>query len=97
MIIMIIVLSIIICIKLSTNALICQYLCLIIANLVMTKSNYDDIIRLLPLTIIVYNKNYTILIIIKESITVNRQNWLIAHPKCTLDTVVIYCYYLYTI
>ena len=66
--------------KLSANALFCQYLYLIIANLVMTKSDYDDIIRLLPLAIIVYSKNYTISIIVKENITVNRQNRLIAHP-----------------
>ena len=53
---------------------------LIVAELVMTKSDYDDIIQLLPLTIIVYSENYTIPIIIKENITVNRQNWLISHP-----------------
>ena len=53
---------------------------LIIANPVMTKSDYDDIKWLLPLTIIVYSENYTISIIIKENITVNRQNRLIAHP-----------------
>ena len=46
----------------------------------MTKNDYDDIIQLLPLMIIVYSKNYTILIIIKENIIVNRQNRLIAHP-----------------
>ena len=57
---------------------------LIIAKLAMTKSDYDDIIRLLPLTIIVYSKNYTISIIIKENITVNRQNRLIAHLYLTL-------------
>ena len=36
-------------------------------------------IRLLPLTIIVYSKNYTISIIVKENIMVDRQNRLIAH------------------
>ena len=66
--------------KLSTNALICQYLYLIIAKFVMTKDNYDDIIRLLPVTIIVYSKNHTISIIIKENIMVNSRNRLITHP-----------------
>ena len=37
----------------------------------MAKSDYNDIIWLLPLTIIVYSKNYTVLIIIKENITVS--------------------------
>ena len=51
----------------------------------MTKSDYDDIIQLLPLMIIVYSKNYTISIIMKENITVNRQNRLIAHPYMQCD------------
>ena len=80
MIIAIIVLSIF-ALKMSRNALIYQYVYLINANFVMTKGSYDNIIRLFPLAIIVYySKNYTISIIIKENITVNRQNWLIAHP-----------------
>ena len=40
------------------------------------KSDYDDIMQLLPLTIIVHSKNYIMSIII----TVNRENRLIAHP-----------------
>ena len=47
------------------------------------KSNYDDILQLLLLIIIAHSKNYTILIISKENITVNRQNRLIAHPYNT--------------
>ena len=46
----------------------------------MVSTNYHDITRLLLLTIIVINKNYTISIIGKGNITVNRQNRLIAHP-----------------
>ena len=37
------------------------------------------------LTIIVNSKNWTILIIVKENITVNRQNRLIAHPYTESD------------
>ena len=46
----------------------------------MISDDYDDISRLLLYTIIVSNKNRTILIIVKQNITVNRQNQLIAHP-----------------
>ena len=46
----------------------------------MISDNYHDIGRLLLLTIIVSSKNQTISIIVKENITVNRQNRLIAHP-----------------
>ena len=68
-IIAIIVLSIF-ALKIVYKCINLSILYLIIAKLAMTKSDYDDIIRLLPLTIIVYSKNYTILIIIKENITV---------------------------
>ena len=74
-----IIVSSIFTLKLPTNALICQYLYLIIANC------HDKVIMMIlydycmPLTIIAYSKNYSISIIIKENITVNRQNWLIAH------------------
>ena len=78
MIIAIIVLSIF-ALETVYNEFICQYLHLIIGKLVMTKSDYDDIIQLLSVTIIVYSKNYTISIIIIENNTVNRQNQLIAH------------------
>ena len=78
MIIAIIVLSIF-ALKIVYKYINLSILYLIIAKLAITKSDYDDIIRLLPLTIIVYSKNYTISIIIKENITVNRQNRLIAH------------------
>ena len=44
----------------------------------MISDVYHDIRQLLLLTIIAYSKNWTI--IVKESITVNRQNRLIAHP-----------------
>ena len=43
---------------------------------------FHNITRLLLVTIIVISKNYTISIITKGNITVNRQNWLIAHPQC---------------
>ena len=46
----------------------------------MISDNYHDIGRLLILTIIVDSKNWTISIIVKENITVNRQNQFIAHP-----------------
>ena len=71
------IIKIIVIIVLSIFALKIVYTCinlyLIITNLVMTKSDYDDIIQLLPLTIIVCSKNHTILIIINKNITVNRQ------------------------
>ena len=77
-IIAIIVLSVF-ALKIAYKCINLSILYLIIVKLAMTKSDYDDIIRLLPLTIIVYSKNYTISIIIKENIMVNRQNRLIAH------------------
>ena len=49
-------------------------------KIVMISDNYHNIVRLLLLTIIVNSKNWTISIIVKENITVNRQNWLITHP-----------------
>ena len=45
-----------------------------IGKLVILSDNYHNIGRLLPLTIIVDSKNWTISIIVKENITVNRQN-----------------------
>ena len=52
----------------------------IIEKIGMISDNYHDIGRLLPLTIIVGSKNWPISIIVKQNITVNRQNQLIAHP-----------------
>ena len=46
----------------------------------MISDDYHDIGQLLLLTIIVNSKNWTTSIIVKEDITVNRQNRLIAHP-----------------
>ena len=46
-------------------------MCLNIAKLVMISANYHNITQLLLLKIIVNSKNYTILIIGKENITVN--------------------------
>ena len=46
----------------------------------MISDDYHDIGRLLLPTIIVVSKNWTISIIVKQNITVNRQNWLIAYP-----------------
>ena len=46
----------------------------------MMSDDYHDIVGLLLLTIIVNSKNQMISIIVKENITVNRQNRLIAHP-----------------
>ena len=49
--------------------------------IVMISDDYNDIGQLLLLTIIVISKNWIIsIIIVKENITVNRQNRLIAHP-----------------
>ena len=79
MIIAIIVLSTFV-LKIVYKCINLSYLYLIIAKLVMTKSDYDDIIWLLPLTVIVCGKGNMISIIIKENIVVNRQNRLIAHP-----------------
>ena len=55
-------------------------MCIKIGKLAIISDDYHDIGRLLLLTIIVNSKNWTILIIVKENITVNRQNRLIAHP-----------------
>ena len=49
------------------------------SKFVMVSVNYHDITQLLLLTIII-SENYTISIIDKGNITVNRQNRLIAHP-----------------
>ena len=46
----------------------------------MISDDYHNIGQLLLLLIIVDSKNWAILIIVKENITVNRQNQLIAHP-----------------
>ena len=58
-------------------------------KLVMVSASYHDITRLLLLMIIVISKNYTILIIGKGNITVNRQNRLIAHPYYTGRLVLV--------
>ena len=42
----------------------------------MIGADYHDITQLLPLI----GKNCTISVVDKQNITVNRQNWLIAHP-----------------
>ena len=55
----------------------CSQMCV---KIVMISDNYCDIGRLLLITIIVSSKNEVISIIVKEDITVNRQNRLIAHP-----------------
>ena len=47
---------------------------------VIIRGDYHDIGQLLLITIIVSSKNCTISIIVKQNITVNRQNRLIAHP-----------------
>ena len=60
-------------------------MCLNITKLLMISASYHDITRSLLLVIIVSSKNYTISIIGKENITVNRQNWLIAHPHFAAD------------
>ena len=49
-------------------------------KVVMISDDYHDIGRLLLITIIASSKNCTISIIVKQNITVNRQNRLIAHP-----------------
>ena len=46
----------------------------------MISDDYHNIRQLLFLIIIVISKNLTISIIVKENITVNRQNQLIAQP-----------------
>ena len=55
-------------------------MCAKMRKIAMISDDYCDIGRLLLLTIIVSSKNWTISIIVKENITVNRQNRLIAHP-----------------
>ena len=60
-------------------------MCIKLGKLVILSDNYHDIGRLLPVTIIVDSKNWTISIIITENITVNRQNRLIAHPYSASD------------
>jgi len=58
----------------------CLKMCLNIAIKLVIHADYHDIAQLLLLMIIVSSKNYMILIIGKENITINRQNWLIDHP-----------------
>jgi len=58
----------------------CLKMCLNIATKLVIHANYHNIVQLLLLTIIISSKNYMISIIGKENITINRQNWLIAHP-----------------
>jgi len=57
----------------------CLKMCLNIVIKLVICANYHNIAQLLFLTIIVSSKNYMILIIGKENITINRQNQLIAH------------------
>ena len=74
-------------------------MCVKMGNIVMISDNYHDIGRLLLLTIIVSSKNQMISIIVKENITVNRQNRLIAHPYFILQSSQIYllnAYYRFT-
>ena len=49
-------------------------------KIVMISDNYQDIGRLLLPMNILKRKHWTISIIVEENITVNTQNWLIAHP-----------------
>ena len=58
----------------------CSQMCAKMRKIAMISDNYCDIGQLLLLTIIVSSKNWTISIIFKENITVNRQNQLITHP-----------------
>ena len=58
-------------------------MCVKMGKIVMISDDYHDIGRLLLLTIIASSKNWTISIIVKVNITVNRQNQLIAHPSET--------------
>ena len=50
-------------------------------KVVMISDNYHDIGQLLLVTIIASSPNRTISIIVRQNITVNRQNQLIAHPN----------------
>ena len=59
-------------------------------KIAMVSDNYHDIGQILLLTIIGDSKNWTILIIAKENITVNRQNWLIALPYSRASIVLLY-------
>ena len=59
----------------------------IIPKLITMSAAYHNISRLLLLTIIVVSKNCMILVIDKENIPVNRQNWLIAHPHYTASDI----------
>ena len=69
-----------------------RQMCLNIAKPLIISPNCYDITQLLLLTIIGIKKNYTIPIIGKESITVNRQNWLIAHTYTLLYIKQYGCY-----
>ena len=57
--------------------------CVKMGKIAMISDDYHNIGRLLLLTIIVDSKNWTTSIIVKENITVNRQNQLISHPYST--------------
>ena len=67
---------------LSFKKLTCQTVLNMFGKLVTIIHNYHIIGQLLLLTIIVSNKNWTTLNVVKENnfIMVNRQNQLIAHP-----------------
>jgi len=58
----------------------CLKMCLNIAIKLVIRANYHDNAQLLLVMIIVSSKNYTISIIGKESITINGQGRLVAHP-----------------
>ena len=51
-----------------------------LGKVVMISDDYPNIGQLLLPTIIASNKNCTILINVKENITVNWPNWLIVYP-----------------
>ena len=50
-------------------------MCVKMGKIVMISDNYHDIGQLLLLTVTVNSKIWMISLIVKENITVNRQNW----------------------
>ena len=69
----------------------CSQMCV---KIVIISNDYCDIGQLLLLTIIVSSKNWTISIIVKEDITVNRQNRSISQPYCHDGKIfiIVQCY-----
>ena len=55
-------------------------MCVKIRKIVTISDNYHDMGWSLLLMIIASSKNWAISIIVKENITVNKQNRLISHP-----------------